>query len=145
MGSKPTVWLAATKLAAPARRHDALPRPRLINLLAKSLADARLTLISAPAGSGRTALLAGLPHAFRETAWGRLLLHSQDDEPSRFTAAHIASLNAAGLPIEADAAGPDTRAVITSVINQIGKCSRSVAVVLDDVHVISEPSVHEII
>ena len=145
MGSKPTVWLAATKLAAPARRHDALLRPRLINLLAKSLADARLTLISAPAGSGKTALLAELPHAFPETAWGWLLLDSEDDDPSRFTGALIASLNGAGLPIEAESAGPDTHAVITSVINQIGKCNRSVAVVLDDVHVISEQSVHQII
>ena len=145
MGSKPTVWLAATKLAAPARRHDALLRPRLINLLAKSLADARLTLVSAPAGSGKTALVAELPHAFPETAWGWLLLDSEDDDPSRFTATLIASLNGAGLPIEAESAGPDTHAVITSVINQIGKCNRSVAVVLDDVHVISEQSVHQII
>jgi len=52
----------------------------LINLLAKSLADARLTLVSAPAGSGKTALVAELPHAFPETAWGWLLLDSEDDD-----------------------------------------------------------------
>lgn len=145
MGSKPAFWLAATKLAAPARRHDALPRPRLINLLAKSLAHAHLTLISAPAGSGKSALLAELQHAFPETNWVWLLLDSEDDDPLRFASALIASLNAAGLPIKEDAAGPDARAVITSVINQIGKCNHnSVAIVLDDVHVISEPLVHEL-
>src|SRR5262249_14336552 len=107
MGTTPAVWLAATKLAAPARRHDALLRPRLIDLLATSLAHARVTLISAPAGAGKTALLAELPHAFPETTWAWLLLDAEDNDPSQFAAALIASLNAAGVAIEERAAGTD--------------------------------------
>ncbi|MGA7239560.1 MAG: AAA family ATPase, partial [Bryobacteraceae bacterium] len=142
----PEVWLAATKLAAPARRHDALLRPRLIDLLATSMAHMRMTLVSAPAGAGKTALLAELPHAFPETTWTWLLLDAEDNDPSEFAAALIASLNAAGLAIRNDAAVAGARGLITAIINQVGQsASRSVAMVIDDVHLISERSVHELL
>jgi LuxR family maltose regulon positive regulatory protein len=142
-----SVWLAATKLSIPARRHDALLRPRLIDVLAKSLVDARLSLISAPAGAGKTTLLAELPHAFPETTWAWLLLDAEDNDPSRFAAALVASLGAAGIDIKEDVARPgDARTVVTAIINQIGQNKqRPVAMVLDDLHVISEPSVHQLL
>jgi len=142
-----SVWLAATKLSTPARRHDALLRPRLIDILAKSLVDARLSLISAPAGAGKTTLLAELPHAFPETTWAWLLLDAEDNDPSRFAAALIASLAAAGIDIEGDVTRPgDARTVVTAIINQIGQNKqRPVAMVIDDLHVISERSVHQLL
>lgn len=140
------VWLATTKLAAPARRHDALTRPRLIDTLATSLAHMRMTLVSAPAGAGKTALLSELPHAFAEVTWAWLLLDAEDNDPSEFAAALIASLNAAGLDIRNDVAVAGPRGLITAIINEIGRSpNRPVAMVLDDVHLISERSVHELL
>src|SRR5262245_26484410 len=148
MSLQPTaVWLADTKLCSPARRHDALLRPRLIDILAKSLVDARLTLIAAPAGAGKTTLLAELPHAFPSTTWAWLLLDIEDNDPLRFAAALVASLTAAGIAIDEDVGKPgDARAVMTAIINQIGQNKQSpVAIVIDDLHVISERAVHELL
>lgn len=148
MALQPTaVWLADTKLCSPARRHDALLRPRLIDILAKSLVDARLTLIAAPAGAGKTTLLAELPHAFPSTTWAWLLLDIEDNDPLRFAAALVASLAAAGIAIDEDVGKPgDARAVMIAIINQIGHDKeRPVAIVIDDLHVISERAVHELL
>ena len=49
--------LLTTKLYIPATRSDAVPRPRLIELLDQGLAH-KLTLIAAPAGFGKTTLIA---------------------------------------------------------------------------------------
>src|SRR5215813_10478029 len=48
--------LLTTKLYIPATRSDAVPRPRLIELLDRGLAR-KLTLIAAPAGFGKTTLI----------------------------------------------------------------------------------------
>lgn len=61
-------------------------------------------LISAPAGAGKTTLLADLPHAFPETIWSWLLLDAEDNDPSRFAAALVASLTNAGAHWDAAAA-----------------------------------------
>ncbi|MEI9971393.1 MAG: AAA family ATPase [Ignavibacteriota bacterium] len=142
-----SVWLAATKLAPPARRHDALLRPRLIDELAGFLRHARLILISAPAGAGKTTLLAELPHAFPETTWAWLLLDEEDNDPSRFSAALAASLASVGISIEEDVSRPsDARSVVTAVLNRITQCKdRQVAIVIDDLHAIEERSVHELL
>ena len=59
--------LLSTKLFIPQARHlqDVLPRPRLVERL-KSGLSRKLTLISAPAGFGKTTLLAEwIPHSER--------------------------------------------------------------------------------
>src|SRR5262249_48227094 len=133
-------WLAATKLAAPARRRDALLRRRLLDAVGKSLTDSRVTLISAPAGAGKATLLSALPHAFPETVWAWLLLDSEDNDPSGFAAALVAGLNEAGLSVDEQENAPsDARAIVKAIINWIGQTKeRTVAIVLDDLHVISE-------
>lgn len=131
---------------APARRHDALFRQRLVEVAGHSLEHSRLTLISAPAGAGKTALLAELPHAFPERTWAWLLLDVEDNDPSRFAAALAASLGAAGIEVDEDRARPnDARALMTAIVNQIGESRRPVAIVLDDLHVIVERSIHELL
>ncbi len=61
-----------TKFYAPRGRRDLVPRPRLVERLRRGL-DAKLTLISAPAGFGKTTLLAEWLDAFssddRSVAW----------------------------------------------------------------------------
>src|SRR5262249_37346505 len=59
----------------------------------------------------------------------------------------VASLTAAGIAIDEDVGKPgDARAVMTAIINQIGQNKQSpVAIVIDDLHVISERAVHELL
>ncbi len=68
-----------TKLHVPALRHNAVPRPRLLNRL-----DARpITLISAQAGSGKSTLLSEwATQTERAVAW--LSLDADDNDPARF-------------------------------------------------------------
>jgi LuxR family maltose regulon positive regulatory protein len=145
MPNTPATWLAATKLSAPARRHDALVRPRLTEDFGHFLTYARVILISAPAGAGKTTLLAELARRFPETAWAWLLLDSEDNDPSRLAAALAAALDAARIKI-GDAAGADPKQLVTSIINRIaGLSEHRVAIVLDDLHTITEKSVHELL
>ena len=53
-------WLVQTKLYPPCLREDIIPRPRLLEALYGALRQHRLTLLSAPAGYGKTTLLAAL-------------------------------------------------------------------------------------
>ena len=61
--------LLATKLNVPGPRPGFVPRPRLVEALGEGLAR-RLILVCAPAGSGKTALLADwAPSGNRPVAW----------------------------------------------------------------------------
>ncbi|HQJ52529.1 MAG TPA: hypothetical protein PKW05_12210, partial [Anaerolineae bacterium] len=63
--------ILATKLYLPPPRPNAVLRPHLLDLLNDGLAaNHRLTLISAPAGYGKTALVsAWVASSHRPTAW----------------------------------------------------------------------------
>ena len=55
--------LLATKLRIPPQPHHAVRRARLIDALERAIPRYRLILISAPAGYGKTTLLAQWAHA----------------------------------------------------------------------------------
>jgi ATP/maltotriose-dependent transcriptional regulator MalT len=57
--SEPSDWLVQTKLRPPLPRSDVIHRPRLLAALRDGLTSRQLTLLSAPAGYGKTTLLAG--------------------------------------------------------------------------------------
>src|SRR5919202_2158334 len=82
-----------TKLYVPRRRGATVPRPRLSDHLSRGI-DARLTLVSAPAGFGKTTLLAAwlasAPRPERLTAW--LSLDQSDNDPTAFWTYVIAAL-----------------------------------------------------
>lgn len=138
-------WLAVTKLAAPARRPDALPRARLMDRVAACLDQARMTLISAPAGAGKTSLLAELPDAFPETSWAWLLLDAEDNDPARVAAAIVAALATSGI-VPSEAVAEDPRGLVVALINQVETVrNRRIVVVLDDLHAVTEPSVHDLL
>src|SRR5205085_8557808 len=74
--------LLATKLHVPPPPPGFVPRPRLAQALGEGLARGRV-LVSAPAGSGKTALLAGWARGSgRLVAW--LGLDAGDSDPARF-------------------------------------------------------------
>ncbi len=62
---EPSDWLVQTKLQPPMPRSDVITRPRLLAALRDGLTSRRLTLLSAPAGYGKTTLLAQAIADFR--------------------------------------------------------------------------------
>ena len=73
--------LVATKLSVPGPRRGAVVRPRLRELLGRG-AESRLTLVSAPAGFGKTTALADAVQGRRSVAW--LSLDEGDSRPASF-------------------------------------------------------------
>lgn len=147
------VPLLKTKLFIPALSSDHIERPRLIERLEQGLrAGQRLTLLSAPAGYGKTTLLSSWISACRlPAAW--LSLEEQDNDPARFLAYLLASLQSveALAAEQAPKAGPFTlpspqlaRRVegYTLLINQISGLPHKVIVILDDYHCITAPIIH---
>ncbi len=89
MNSMPTSLLK-TKLFIPPTRPGHISRPRLIERLNAGL-HGKLTLLSAPAGFGKTTLLSEwAAHCRRPVAW--LSLDEGDNDPARFLAYLVAAL-----------------------------------------------------
>ena len=141
--------LTATKIQIPGARSGLVPRTRLVNLLNAST-EAKLVLVQAPVGYGKTTLLSewhaatpGTPHF----AW--LSLDRGDNDPVRFLEGMIAALRAvvpqAGEQALAHLGGPArmTDVVLPSLVNDLAAQSRHVVLVLDDYHAIADPRVHE--
>ena len=142
--------LLATKLHVPRRRPGFVPRPRLVGRLEEGLARG-LVLVCAPAGSGKTVLLADWArHAGRPVAW--LSLDVGDNDPARFWRHVVAALGQARPgtgelagpvlgPLEA-ASSPD--GLVMALINELAADPREdeVLLVLDDYHLIDSQPVH---
>jgi LuxR family maltose regulon positive regulatory protein len=140
--------LLATKLYAPTLRGELVPRSRLIERLTASLA-CRLTLVSAPAGFGKTTLLAAwLQNAGRAHTW--LSLDESDNDPARFTAYFLAALQRidphlgqAAQALMQTPQPPPPEALLTSLINDIAATPEPFTFVLDDYHLIQTLSIHQ--
>jgi len=156
-----SIPLLATKLFIPPVRRELVPRPRLVERLNAGL-QRKLTLISAPAGFGKTTLLAEWiatpipsPSPVERGRGERvgvcwLSLDKGDNDPARFWAYFIAALQTIhkGLGATALAAlqstqPPASEALLTSLLNEIAAVPAPFALVLDDFHVITAPQVHE--
>ena len=140
----------ATKLRVPTRRRGMVTRPRLTEQLAQT--ESTLTLVSAPAGFGKTTLLtewlAGLPGDGPCVAW--LSLDARDNEPTLFWSYVVAALDrAVARELGADAlaflqsAQVPTEAVVAALVNDVSAGDDSVVLVLDDFHAIDAPDVHD--
>ncbi|MDF1521218.1 MAG: hypothetical protein P1P87_00180 [Trueperaceae bacterium] len=94
--------LIATKLMRPAPPPQVVARPRLDALLDAAV-ERRLVMVSAPAGSGKSTLVADwLERARRPAAW--LSLDAGDDEPVRFLRYVVAAIRRAVPGVGAGAA-----------------------------------------
>ena len=79
----PSTLVIKPKLRAPTPRSEQVIRPSLLELLGNAL-DRKITLLSAPAGYGKTTLLAQWSHAVEDSlsfAW--ISLDEQDNDPIR--------------------------------------------------------------
>ncbi len=135
----------ATKLHIP-RRRPSVPRTRLTERLDEGRA-AGLTLISAPAGFGKTTLLTQwLAGDGRSTAW--VSLDERDNDPTVFLTYVLSALQAAGASVAEGLrllqSTPTTmREVLTILVNDLDTVAADVVLLLDDYHVIESHAVHE--
>ncbi|MGD2158875.1 MAG: tetratricopeptide repeat protein [Anaerolineales bacterium] len=144
--------LLATKLFIPPPRASLVSRRRLVERLNAGLTD-KMTLISAPAGFGKTTLLSEWIHhpeeaPERHTAW--VSLDEGDNDPARFLAYFTAAMetihNGAPENLSDELAalkGASMEDFLTTLINEIIAISGGVLVVLDDYHLIQAQAVHE--
>lgn len=140
----------ATKLYAPQLRRGLVSRPRLLALL-QAGAESRLTLVSAPAGFGKTTLLAEWlaepTDDARGLAW--LSLDPADHDPASFWTAVVAALRTAlphvgGELFELIDANPlPTELVLTTLVNELASAPAEVWLVLDDYHLVDNPDVDQ--
>jgi LuxR family maltose regulon positive regulatory protein len=138
--------LLATKLHVPRPQPGFVPRPRLAQALSDGLARGRM-LVCAPAGSGKTALLADWARGSgRPVAW--LGLDAGDSDPARFWRYVVAALDRAR-PELAGRVGPppsgSVEGLVTALVNELAADpgADEVLLVLDDYHLIDSGPVHE--
>jgi LuxR family maltose regulon positive regulatory protein len=146
-----TSSLLTTKLYFPAVRRDLVRRPRLLARLSEGLTRP-LTLISAPAGFGKTTLI-GEWHASEAgqtfpMAW--LALDDDDNDPARFLTYVITALGTLapgfGESVLALLKSPQPalpQLILTHFINEVNSFSTPFALVLDDYHVIEAQPIHD--
>ncbi|SDU63821.1 LuxR C-terminal-related transcriptional regulator [Desulfobacula phenolica] len=142
--------LIHTKLYPPKLRTDRVLRPQLLEQLERGInSGARLILLTAPAGTGKTTLLCEwLQHSGRSAAW--LSIGEADDEISRFLHYLVTSVswatkmdfsliyNALNTP------GPvPVKTLMTHLVNTAMVFPGEVVVVLDGYHHITQPDIHE--
>jgi LuxR family maltose regulon positive regulatory protein len=140
--------MLATKLYVPPPRPNAVLRPHLVGRLREGLASGRkLTLISAPAGYGKTTLVsAWVAEAEQPVAW--LSLDERDSDPTRFLTYLVAALQtvapgiAAGILSALQAPQPvSIEALLTTLLNELAALAADLVLVLDDYHAIEAKEV----
>jgi LuxR family maltose regulon positive regulatory protein len=148
--------LLKTKLNMPVMRESVIQRQRLVDQLNADLWTEegfarKLTLISAPAGYGKTtAAVEWLEDYPGQVLW--LSLDEKDNDPARF----IAYLAAAFQEVEAKIGAqtvqmlrspqpPQVETLITALINDLAGIQSPLILALDDYHLIQTPKIHEMV
>ena len=142
--------LLTTKLYTPPPRRNLVARPRLI----KRLDDGRhrkLTLVSAPAGYGKTTLISDwVAHSKDQVAW--LSLEEEDKNFVRFISYLVAALQQIEDGIGSDvqtitqsSQSPQVDHLITMLLNEIDACGLEFILVLDDYHLIPNQEIFDAI
>jgi len=142
--------LLATKLHIPPARPKLVARPRLLEHLDQGL-SARLILLSAPAGFGKTTLLSTWLAKFPSSVpW--VSLDTGDNDPVAFLNYLIAALRTIEPEVGERARQvlrspqpPSIESILAMLINELCTLAEDVVAVLDDYHVIDTPAVHDII
>ena len=140
--------LLQTKLYIPQPRSDLVPRPRLTEKL-ETGANGKLTLISAPAGYGKSTLISEwIASSKRPTAW--LSLDDSDNDIAGFFSYLIAALQGINPDIGVEpqsileaGADPPIENLLAARVNDITTSTPPFVMVLDDYHNIHELKVHQ--
>jgi LuxR family maltose regulon positive regulatory protein len=140
--------LVETKLHAPGPR-SGVPRPRLTERLAGGTTS-KVTLVSAPPGFGKSTLVADWIASSGRTgsvAW--LSLDPGDNESTRFWRYVVAALQTAQPDAGREAASllespePQVEQALRLLLNDLAAVEDDVVLVLDDLHVIDRPEIHD--
>ena len=145
--------LLLTKLYVPRVHASLVARPRLAGKLEEGM-GCKLTLISAPAGFGKTTLLGEwrMLHLKEGRALAWVSLDEGDNDPARFLSYLVAALREVcevceGIGQNARVLGspepPPVQEILTGLINEVTKTPYDFALILDDYHLIENPTVHE--
>jgi len=147
----PERGMLVTKVTIPPLRAQLLPREHLRGVLDQSR-SVPLTLLSAPAGFGKTTLLSTWAReSSGQIAW--LTLDEQDNDPARFWTYVIAALRHSGSHFSA--VGEATEALLhspqpplltsalTALINELAALAQDTALILDDYHLMREQTIHD--
>ena len=140
------VW---SKLQPPALREGLVPRADLLSLLQKSL-EARLCLLDAPTGFGKTTLLGQWRTAVGggRVAW--LTVDEDDNDPARLWAYVVQALRTVEPKVGTAALealrrpSPDLdRVALPSLLNDLHAVGSRLFLVLDDYHLVTNPACHQ--
>src|SRR6266568_2148640 len=142
--------ILATKLYLPPLRPHVVSRPRLIERLNEGL-HRNLTLISAPAGFGKTTLVSEwLAGGSQPVAW--LSLDEGENDPARFLTYLIAALQTIAAKIGEGVLGglqspqpPPPEAILTTLLNDLTTIKDHFVLVLDDYHVIDAKPIDQVL
>ena len=145
--------LLETKLYVPRWRPGLISRPRLVERLDQGV-ERKLTLISAPAGFGKTTLLvewlAATPASERAAGW--VSLDQSDNDPAFFWAYFITALQKVQSVVGKSALSllhspqpPPIESILTTLINEINAIEDDFALILDDFHIVDAQPVHSAI
>jgi LuxR family maltose regulon positive regulatory protein len=150
--------LLSTKFYIPPARPELIKRPRLLQRINEGL-HRKLTLISAPAGFGKTTLVSEWmdflrvedPGKSNRIAW--LSLDENDNEPTRFLTYFIhglkqidtneASLGESALAMLHSPQLPSMEVILTSLINELVNVTDEIVFILDDYHIIETSAIDE--
>ena len=145
------IELLTSKFFIPPLRPGLVPRPRLVQLLNEGVNTKRkLTLVSAPAGFGKTTLVvAWLRQIDLPAAW--LSLDEADNDLPRFLAYLAAALQQVdeeiGVSLRSALQSPQLppiEKVLTALLNEIAASTDPIVVVLDDYHLLTETAIFEV-
>jgi LuxR family transcriptional regulator, maltose regulon positive regulatory protein len=141
--------LLPTKFFLPPAPNGFVARPQLRKKLDEVLTH-RLTLVSAPAGAGKTTLVSDWVGSVQKkgAACGWLSLDEADNTPERFLEYLVACLEEAGLMIDPTRLPGDgggirkEETVLAEIIRGLVSIRRAVILVLDDYHLIHSAEIH---
>ncbi len=151
----PSPSLLSTKFFIPQPHSILIERSRLVERLAEG-AQRALTLISAPAGFGKTTLLCEWNHARTPTrsggstrlAW--LSLDDEDNDPDRFWLYLITALQRSGIDLDNTVLPalrvpqpPPIKTILTLLINALEQMEGEAILILDDYHLIHTQPIHD--
>jgi LuxR family transcriptional regulator, maltose regulon positive regulatory protein len=145
--SRQDSFFLATKLYIPGSQSELVRRSHLISRLEEGQ-QRKLTVLSTPAGFGKTTLVVDwIRQSGRAAAW--LSLDDGDNDPARFLEYLVRALQTvevglgdAVLQMLRSPQSPSFQAALTLLINEVAELNRQVTLVLDDYHLITVQSIH---
>lgn len=137
-----------TKITLPVADGQKISRPSLLSRLNDAL-NKKLTIVSAPAGFGKTTILTQWAHSNNiDTAW--VSLDRRDDDPTVFWTYLISSLQKQNpnlgqrsLEMLDSIVSPPITSILIPLLNELSEEKQNFFLIIDDYHLIQSPIIHE--